>query len=124
MADTFIKPDPDTKPASPGVFDDDDIYEDAGDLEFNNDPKFQSVYLARVPKYLWEAWAHLDDDAEIHIGTIRQSTEVTPDGQAKVGASTQREDAFANQIGRLLFLCYFLQILQSIRWFPRSICWM
>lgn len=81
----FIKADPDTKPDSPGVLDDEDIYEDAGDLEFNTDPKFQAVYLARVPKYLWEAWAHLDDDAEIRIGTVRQTKEIAPDGREKVG---------------------------------------
>lgn len=75
MADTYIKPeikpDPDALGASPSAFDEDDIYEDAGDLEFNNDPKYQGLYLARVPKYVWEAWSHLDDDAEIQIGTVR-----------------------------------------------------
>ena len=68
-----IKPDPDALGASPSLLDEDDIYEDAGDLEFNNDPKYQSLYLARVPNYVWEAWSKLDDDAEIQIGTIRMS---------------------------------------------------
>lgn len=77
MADSLIKPDPDSKGgASPAAFNDEDIYEDAGDLEFNPDPEFQKLYLARVPRYVWEAWTKLDDDAEIHIGTIRQSTEL------------------------------------------------
>jgi transcription initiation factor TFIIF subunit beta len=124
MAEPFIKQDPDTKPASPSVFEDEDIYEDAGDLEFNTDPKFQSVYLARVPKYLWEAWAHLDDDAEIHIGTIRQSTEETPDGQKKVGAPALHRITSANCAGSILSLCYFLLISQSIKWSRRSMCWM
>jgi hypothetical protein len=84
MADSLIKPDPDAPGASPGVFTDDDIYEDAGDLEFNPDPAFQKLYLARVPRYVWEAWSTLDDDAEIRIGTIRQSQEVGPDGQPQV----------------------------------------
>lgn len=84
MAEPVIKPDPDAPGASPANFEEDDIYEDAGDLEFNTDPKFQTLYLARVPKYLWEAWSKLDDDAEIRIGTIRQTSEVTPDGQQKV----------------------------------------
>jgi len=65
-----IKPDPDAKVASPGVFDE-DVYEDAGDLEFNSDPAMQRMYLAKIPKYLWDQWAKLDDDAEIQIGTIR-----------------------------------------------------
>ncbi len=64
-----------TEGASPMALDD-DIYEDAGDLEFydptlQNDP-YGSIYLVRVPQYVWEAWDKLDDDAEIRIGTIRQ----------------------------------------------------
>jgi transcription initiation factor TFIIF subunit beta len=78
MADTYIKPeikpDPDALGASPSAFEEDDIYEDAGDLDFNNDPQYQSLYLARVPKYVWEAWSKLDDDAEIQIGTIRMTS--------------------------------------------------
>lgn len=84
MADSLIKPDPDAPGASPGIFTDDDIYEDAGDLEFNPDPAFQKLYLARVPRYVWEAWSSLDDDAEIRIGTIRQSQEIGADGQPQV----------------------------------------
>lgn len=79
-----IKPDPEG--ASPAVFED-DIYEDAGDLEFNKDADHQAVFLARIPKELWEAWSHLDDDAEIEIGTIRAETwqeGERPDGK-KVG---------------------------------------
>ena len=83
MADTFIKPDPETQGASPGPSED-DLYEDAGDLEFNTDPNFQKLYLARVPKFLWEAWEKLDDDAEIQIGTIRTIQVPGPDGQQKV----------------------------------------
>jgi transcription initiation factor TFIIF subunit beta len=85
MADTLVKPDPDALGASPAAFTDDDIYEDAGDLEFNTDLEFQKLYLARVPKYLWESWSKLDDDAEIQIGTVRQST-VMVEGVPKVTA--------------------------------------
>ena len=84
MADTLIKPDPDVKGASPGVHADDDIYEDAGDLEFNTDPAWQALYLARVPQGLWESWSKLDDDAEIHLGTIRVVNMIQPDGSTKV----------------------------------------
>jgi hypothetical protein len=79
MADSMIKPDPDAPGASPAPFDD-DIYEDAGDLEFNTDPAFRKLYLARVPRYVWEAWSKLDEDAEIQIGTIRIETTPNPDG--------------------------------------------
>ena len=83
MAD-FIKPDPDTKGASPGALADDDIYEDAGDLEFNSNPAWQELYLARVPKTVWEAWNKFDDDAEIRIGTIRVAQIVKPNGSSNV----------------------------------------
>jgi transcription initiation factor TFIIF subunit beta len=89
MADPLIKPDPENQGASPGPFSEDDIYEDAGDLEFNTDPHFQKLYLARVPKFLWEAWEKLDDDAEIQIGTIRQ-TQTVVDGETKVCMTLSR----------------------------------
>jgi len=55
---------------------DEDIYEDAGDLEFYDSSQpgnpFGQMYMARVPQYVWDAWNKLDDDQEIQIGTIRQ----------------------------------------------------
>ncbi|KAI9048098.1 hypothetical protein LZ554_007894 [Drepanopeziza brunnea f. sp. 'monogermtubi'] len=81
MEDVKIKPDPENE-GSPAGLSEEDIYEEAGDLEFNPDPAFQKLYLARVPKYLWEAWSKLDDDAEIQIGTIRQSA--TPQGTTRL----------------------------------------
>jgi transcription initiation factor TFIIF subunit beta len=88
MADTLIKPDPDAPGASPSAFTDDDIYEDAGDLEFNVDPAFQKLYLARVPRYVWDAWSKLDDDTEIQIGTIRQTTRLGENSQPKACSSS------------------------------------
>lgn len=78
MADLSIKADPDAPGtgASPAAFSEEDIYEDAGDLEFNTALPYQGVYLAKVPKYVWESWSKLDDDAEIQIGTIR--TQIVP----------------------------------------------
>ena len=63
-----LKPDPDSIGASPAA-QDDDIYEDAGDLEFSQDPS--TIYLTRLPKFLWEKWSKLDDNDEIQIGTVR-----------------------------------------------------
>jgi transcription initiation factor TFIIF subunit beta len=80
----LIKPDPEAATPSPPAFADEDIYEDAGDLEFNTDTKFQKLYLARMPKYVWDNWSKLDDDAEIHIGTIRQSTVTGSNGVGRV----------------------------------------
>jgi hypothetical protein len=83
MADIKIKPDPEAQGASPAALSDEDMYEDAGDLEFNTSNEFQSLYHAKVPKYMWDAWEKLDDDAEIQIGTIRQ-TKVIKDGVEQV----------------------------------------
>ncbi|KXH25134.1 transcription initiation factor IIF [Colletotrichum simmondsii] len=81
----YIKPDPEAIPAAP--VDDDDLYEDAGDLEFfdqfGDQGSFGQAYLARVPKDLWEAWDSLPDDAEIEIGTMRQWDVVRPDGSVE-----------------------------------------
>ncbi|KAM0794674.1 transcription initiation factor IIF, beta subunit-domain-containing protein [Usnea florida] len=64
-----IKPDPDSTGASPAAHTDDDLYEDAGDLEFGGADK--GLYLTRVPKFLWERWSQLDDNQEVTIGTVR-----------------------------------------------------
>lgn len=48
---------------------DEDIYEDAGDLDFTEAD--QKVYLTRLPKILWETWSKLDEDQEIQVGTLR-----------------------------------------------------
>ncbi|KAF5004406.1 hypothetical protein FDECE_9100 [Fusarium decemcellulare] len=95
MAEPYIKPDPYIKQdpeasGSPAQVDEDDLYEDAGDLEFfdKSGPNraFETLYLARVPRYMWDAWMklteRLGDDDEIQIGTLRTWTEQKPDGGA------------------------------------------
>ncbi len=83
--DPSIKPDPDAINSLPGAVSDDDMYEDAGDLEFADfsatNPAAADVYLTHVPKYLYNAWAHLADDEEIRIGTVRKWIEVGKDGR-------------------------------------------
>ena len=49
-----------------------DIYEDAGDLDFSHAD--QAAYLTRLPKWLWDAWSKLDDDAEVQIGMVRMES--------------------------------------------------
>jgi transcription initiation factor TFIIF subunit beta len=63
-----IKPDPDSLGASPAA-QDDDVYEDAGDLDFSESEP--GLYLTRIPKFLWDKWSKLDDNQEIQIGTVR-----------------------------------------------------
>jgi transcription initiation factor TFIIF subunit beta len=86
-----IKPEPSD---ATGGIDEEDLYEDAGDLEFydrsvpNN--CFETLYLARVPKTMWEAWAKLTekmgDDDEIQIGTLRTWNEMIPDPNVEGGS--------------------------------------
>jgi transcription initiation factor TFIIF subunit beta len=47
----------------------DDLYEDAGDVDFTDFAP--AVYLARLPKFLWQTWSSLEDGQEIELGTIR-----------------------------------------------------
>ena len=65
---TFIKPEPDATAPSP-YMDDEDIYEDAGDLDFSNSG--QQLWMTRLPKTLWEILNKFKDDEEIEIGTVR-----------------------------------------------------
>lgn len=64
-----IKVEPPSAAASPAEPSDEDIYEDAGDLDFSR--AVQGLYLGRIPKYLWESWSNIGDDEEIELGTIR-----------------------------------------------------
>lgn len=97
MDNSYLKPDPgmymkpDPEAPSPSALTDDDIYEDTGDLEFNTDPAYEKLFLARIPKYLWQEWSKLDDDAEIHLGTIRITDVTDSSGKTKVG--------FVRQVG-------------------------
>ncbi len=65
---------------------DDDIYEDAGDLDFSNAAR--GLYLTRIPPYLWESWSQLDENEEIRLGTVRvegcfdRPNRVSNEGQA------------------------------------------
>lgn len=46
-----------------------DVYEDTGDLEFEDTSG--PIFLARLPKFVWQTWADMKDEEEIHMGTIR-----------------------------------------------------
>ena len=67
--DPPIKSDFEAGGLSPGGHSEEDIYEDAGDLDFGCSA--QEIYLTRVPKALWKTWSQLDADEEIHLGTVR-----------------------------------------------------
>lgn len=67
-----IKTEPGIKPEP----DEDDLYEDAGDLDMTNSE--QNVWLVKLPKWLMERWHELDDDEEIKIGEVKVAQ--VPDG--------------------------------------------
>lgn len=55
-------------------FEDDDLYEDAGDLSFfdpNGPEDYNNISLMRVSHDLWKRWSEISDDQEIQIGTMR-----------------------------------------------------
>lgn len=104
-----IKPDPDA--GSPFM---DEALDETPDLEFfDRLPEadtYSRMYLARLPSYVWQAWSKLDDDAEIEIGKIRQSTDKDGNLVSLVrpwrclewpltSVSTPQEIANASQIG-------------------------
>ena len=64
-----IKSDPDSLAPAPGSSWDDDFYEDAGDLDFEQ--RAQNIYLMRIPKFLWKTWSQMEDDQEIQLGKVR-----------------------------------------------------
>ena len=65
-----VKSDPDSTGASPSVMSEDDIYEDAGDLDFSTG-QGKSVWLMRIPKFLWDSWEKISDDEEVELGKVR-----------------------------------------------------
>ncbi|KAG5928112.1 hypothetical protein E4U53_002739 [Claviceps sorghi] len=96
MADsTAIKADPEEEKIMPPAMpmDEDDMFEDAGDLEFYDKTvpgnSLETLYLARIPKYMWESWLklteRLGDDDEIQIGTLRTWNEPQPDATVEGG---------------------------------------
>lgn len=55
--------------------DEEDVFEDAGDLDFSNAQ--QQLWLSRVPRSLWEIWSKMPDDGDIEIGTVRVEGSMT-----------------------------------------------
>ena len=67
-----VKDEPGMSPAT--AFEDDDLYEDAGDLDFydpNGPEDCNNVSVMRVSHDLWKRWSELNDDQEVHVGTMR-----------------------------------------------------
>lgn len=76
-----IKPDP-ANAATPMVMDEDE-YEDTGELLIPGTQDESQAWLAKLPKWLWEAWATIADDEEIELGKVRVYNNA-PEGKEKV----------------------------------------
>ena len=74
-----IKSEPHVKGESPSGYSDDDGLDDAGDLDFSKQHS-GDIWLARLPKFLWENWDKLDDDQEVQIGSMRIEQEKNAEG--------------------------------------------
>jgi hypothetical protein len=81
LGELKVKSDPDSTGASPSAMSEDDIYEDAGDLDFSAG-EGKSVWLMRIPKFLWDSWEKISDDEEVELGRVR--VEQGGDGNDKV----------------------------------------
>ena len=69
-----LKSDPDTK--SPGGFiDDDDIYEDTGELNMPPKGVDNELWLTRIPKWLWEALESTGEGDDVEVGRIAVVTD-------------------------------------------------
>lgn len=94
MASTQVKKE---EPVSPDPIssDEEDIYEDAGDLDFydKSQGNNENLYSARLPDYLWKRWAALTermgDNDEIRLGTLRTWMPVDANGTPTVGSNVR-----------------------------------
>ena len=82
---TTVKAETDGSLGIAGIPADEDIYEDAGDLDFSK--ANEQLYLTNLPTWLWEIWSQLDDKDEIEIGTMR--VEGTQGKVTRVGRNGQ-----------------------------------
>lgn len=64
-----IKIDP-ADAASPMPMEEDD-YEDTGELTIPTGAEEAGAWLAKLPKWLWEAWENIAEDEEIELGKVR-----------------------------------------------------
>ncbi|KAG8628050.1 hypothetical protein KVT40_003923 [Elsinoe batatas] len=80
--DVKIKPDPASALTPMAV--DEDEYEDTGELHINGSEETNGAWLAKLPKWLWEAWANIAEDEEIELGKVRVYNNNLPNGAQKL----------------------------------------
>ena len=96
-----IKSEPDPDLGGSVAHMDEDLYEDAGDLDLNG--ASQATYLARVPKYFWKYLTPESGGQDGKLGTIRVEGDL--DKPQRVSRSSREPpDAVANLIQLSLLL--------------------
>jgi transcription initiation factor TFIIF subunit beta len=78
---SHIKSENPQSPASASFNDDDELYEDAGDLDILAGQR--AVWLVKLPQFLAERWKDIDEDEEIVLGTVRVDTQAPSDKQVR-----------------------------------------
>ncbi|CAZ85590.1 unnamed protein product [Tuber melanosporum] len=93
-----IKPDPDVKIEDADIkaevldADDDELYEDAGDLDMSKGDK--AVWLVKLPSFVAERWNEIDDNEEIVLGVVK----VNPKDTSNLKLSLERNQANGDEI--------------------------
>lgn len=80
--DVKIKPDP-ADAATPSMMDEDE-FEDTGELMIRGTAQDDQAWLAKLPKWLWEAWADIAEDEEIELGKVRVYNDKLPGDKPKI----------------------------------------
>ncbi|PNS18592.1 hypothetical protein CAC42_5131 [Sphaceloma murrayae] len=80
--DVKIKADP-ANAHTPSMADEDE-YEDTGELQIRGTADDDKAWLAKLPKWLWEAWSTIAEDEEIELGKVRVYNSPLPNGQQKL----------------------------------------
>lgn len=60
-----------------------DEYEDTGECQMPANQHEQDAWLAKLPKWLWQAWNETNEDQEVELGKIRIYNQPNPDGSMK-----------------------------------------
>ena len=56
----------------PDLYEEEEKYaDDEGELQVPASADDSKVWLAKIPKWLWESWADMGDDEEVEIGRLR-----------------------------------------------------
>lgn len=81
--DVKVKPDP-ADIGTPSIMEDEEAYEDVGELLIRGSAEQEQAWLAKLPKWLWEAWSEIDENEEITLGEVRVYNNTAPGEKDKL----------------------------------------